>query len=183
MFIVKNKAEVAKFGLFVLLAGTMAYFVATRFAQWQVSESPQPKAGTALPVTAMGSSPAAPEDVAVDESDYFAEYRITRDRTRSALQETMQKVIDSPQTDAEIRKRASEQLMQLSVAVAKEREAETMVKAKGFQDVVVHLGETSAQVVVRASALTQQQAVQVIDMVSHVANIKPAEIQVFARER
>jgi stage III sporulation protein AH len=56
-----------------------------------------------------------------------------------------------------------------------------MVKARGFSDVVVHLSQGSAQVVVKAASVTQQEVAQVIDTVSRITGVRATAITVMAR--
>jgi len=185
VFIVKKRSEVVRFGLFLILAGLLVWFVLGRFERWRLSQEPEaealPTGGpvVAVPVTAGDSlAPAA----FTDGRDYFAEFRMERERTRGALGERLKELIDSPAASAEVRKQASEQYLKLTQATALESQAESMVKARGFEEVVVHLSAESAHVVVKGASISQQQFLQVVDVVSRITGVKSSAISVLARE-
>jgi stage III sporulation protein AH len=190
VFLVRKRSEIVRFGLFLALAGLMAWFVASRaelfqntaarpgaFAPADVAENEKPDQGQ--PSDNRRVVEAAPSDGAA----FFAEFRIDREQMRAARAEQLQAMIDNPNVDADTRKAAAGDLRAVQRMAALESQAETMVKAKGFTDVVVMLTEQSVQVVVRAAGLTPQQAMQVLDTVSRVTGMKPAAIAVTAKDR
>jgi stage III sporulation protein AH len=193
MFIVKKRAELLRFGAFLVIMGAMAYFVASRMQTWLASRTDpsltnpprltQPAAtspftgGTGAPHL-IEQAPAVP-----DGSNFFADFRMERERNRAGLQEMLQSLMDNASTSAATRQQAGDQYMAAGRTAALEDRAEQMVKAKGFEDVVVNLAESGAQVVVKAKSINQQQAMQVVDMVSRITGVKPGAIQVMNRER
>ena len=186
MFIVKRGSEIVRFGIFVLIAGLMVYFIYSRSELFQSSAAKPSEPKAPAKVTAKQPAPAnatALPVVSPDGSNFFAQFRIDREQQRSARQEELQAMIDNPNIDGDTRKAAAGELRTVQRLAALENQAETMVKAKGFGDVVVMLTEQSAQVVVRSASLTPQQAVQVLDTVSRLTGVKPSAIAVDAKER
>lgn len=192
MFIVKKRSELMRFALFLVLLGLIVWFVSARVDLWRVSERPAadgaPTIGPLLsaPPPSQAGEEAEPAAASLDLSDgqdYFAEYRIDRERTRGALGERLKELMESPAASEDVRKQASEQYLALGQAAALESRAEAMVKARGFDDVIVHLADGSAQVVVKAKALTQQQVIQVMDTVSRITGVKSSSITVLAKYR
>lgn len=189
MIIVKKRAEIVRFGLFLALMGAMAYFVATKMETWRASQAEppartEPASGPIMP----GALDTGPLQAALDRGtangeDFFAEYRMDRERRRGALREELNGLMESQSADAEVKKQASQQLLEATRLASMEETAEQMVKAKGFADVVVHLSGSAAQVVVRAKELSQQQYLQVADMVSRVTSLKQHAIVVMVRDR
>lgn len=143
--------------------------------------------GKAAKPGAQPATPAQPAtgasglDLLADGRDYFAEYRIDRERTRGALGERLKELMDSASAPEYARQQATEQYLKLSQTAALESQAEALVKARGFDDVIVHLAEGSAQVVVRAAQISQQQFLQVVDTVSRVTGVKSSAITVLAK--
>lgn len=183
MIIVKRRAEVIRFGLFLLLIGLMTFFVSSRLQAWRLSvRTPveQPVQGPILtdPDPHL-PGPATREPEAV--SDFFADYRMEREQNRSALRETLREVMDQAAIDPEARKKASLQYIRVGEIAAMENQAESMLRAKGFTEVVVFLTDGAAQVVLQAHDLTQQQYLQVIDLVSSVTSVKASAVQVIPR--
>lgn len=178
MFIVKRRSEIAKFAFFLVLMGLMAYYVAGKAAQWRAARG---ESLGALPAVTEPEPELQPSQS--DGRDYFALFRMDRERRRGALRETLQQVMASESADTETRRKASQQLLEEGNLANLESRAELLVKAKGFEDVTVDLGDGTARVVIRAPALSEPQFVQVVDMVNRITGVKPGAIQVIARER
>jgi stage III sporulation protein AH len=201
MFIVKRRSEIVRFGIFLALVGAMGYFVATRVGSWAQAQHPgEPDQGR-LVQGASGKGGAAAQRSSgegstvnggtlfglrpstSDGSDYFAEFRMNRERSRGALTEKLKEVMASESADADTRRSASVEYLNTSRNASLEEQAEAMVKAKGFADVLVSVHGETAQVVVKAKSLTQDQVMQVIEMVSRIARVKPGQVTVIPRER
>ncbi|MGE5674251.1 MAG: SpoIIIAH-like family protein [Mycobacterium leprae] len=192
MFIVKKRSELIRFGLFLLLAGLLAYYVAGRFTLWRATAAPN--AATNSPGVVAGPIIVGPQGKdlveqareATGSTDFFAESRMNRERNRGALRSTLQEVMQSQSVDPVVRKQASEQYLAVGRIASLEDEAENLIRARGFEDVLVHLTDgssASAQVVVKGKQLTQEQYMQIVDMVSKIGNVKPASIVVIAKEK
>lgn len=177
MFIVKKRSELVRFGLFLALAGAMAWFVASRFNTWRVSQGDvapdlNPPPSDTTPV--VGAEPTG--------ADFFADFRLERSRQRSALQASLKEVIGNPGTADDVRKEAQQQYLALSRQAAQEDTAESMLKAKGFTDVVVKISQGTAEVVVKGAGLSNEQYLQVVEMVARVTGVKQSAIHAMARE-
>lgn len=178
MFIVKRRSEVFRFALFLLLMGLLSYYVAGKVQAWRAAGRPPAAAAAATAPEVTEESVRDP-----DLHDYFAEFRMDRERRRGALKEMLKEVMESASADEKTRREASEQYLQEGRMANLESRAEAQVRARGFEDVTVDVAQGSAVVVVKATALTQQQFVQVVDLVSKLTGAKPSVIQVSARER
>jgi len=177
MFIVKRKAEVFRFGLFLALMSAMVYYVSTMVDTWRVS---QVTTDTSIPLT----MPALPEVMlpSPEGSDYFTEFRLDRLQYRSALAERLKEVMESQGADGEVRKQASQEYLDISRLAGLEDRAESLVRARGFDDALVTLWQGTATVIIRSGSISQSQFHQVLDMVSRVTGVKPAAIQVMTKE-
>lgn len=187
-FVVKKRSELLRFGLFLVVVGLLAWYVAGRVDLWRLSRRATEHAalasaspGTAMPARAEAPAGAGALDPTDDGRDYFAEYRMARERTRGALGERLKELMESAHTPDSARQQATEQYLKLGQNAALESQAEALVMARGFEDVIVYLADGSAQVVVRAAQLSQQQFLQVVDTVSRVTGVKSSAITVLAK--
>lgn len=193
VFIVKRSSDLIRFGVFVVLVAALVWFVVGRFSTWRAAEVTQEppvepplamEPGPVEPVIAL--DPPAVEPAAAEEGDgqdYFAEYRINRERNRGALGDRLKEVMASSTADPDVQKAAAQQYLELGQVADMESRAEAMVKARGFEDVIVHLARDSAQVVVKAADLDQHQVVQIIDTVSKITGVKGTAVTVLAKDR
>lgn len=151
----------------------------------QATPAPQAKSAAVSPIlggSQQGADLAARAQATSDGSDFFAEFRMERERSRAALTSTLQEVMAGQSIDAGVRKQATEQYMAVSRITSLEAQAEAMIRARGFSDVLVYLSDSAAQVVVKQKELNQAQVMQVVDMVSKVTGVKPASVVVIPRE-
>ncbi|MBP2016680.1 stage III sporulation protein AH [Symbiobacterium terraclitae] len=204
VFVVKRGPDLLRFLVFLVVVASLVWYVVGRFGEWRAAEGAPPPGsspGTALvdgerpqaePAAAgdrrigapapEGPGEAEPAAAQTGEgSDYFAEFRIERERTRGALGDRLKEIMASPGAAEEVKAAAAAQYLELGQRAALESQAEAMVKARGFSDVVVHLSQGSAQVVVKAASLTQQEVAQVIDTVSRITGVRATAITVMAR--
>ncbi len=109
---------------------------------------------------------------------FFIEYRLQRDRVRAGEVEMLNQMIDNPNISAEGRKQAEEQLLALVSLVEKELLVENMIKAHGYKDAIFFYREGLVNVVVQAQELTEQEFMQITEMVSSAAGVKMEEVTV-----
>lgn len=199
MIIVKRRGDIIRFFVFVAAVGLVVYFVASRWDAWHVAwekslftlqpeEMAQEEPGAMQRIGEL--EPGGVETPSLDmasgshrEEDFFAEFRMTRDRSRSAHREALREVMENPAVGPEAQEAAGEEYLALGRYASLESQAEALVRARGFADAVVHISGDSAQVVVKTETLTQQEAAQVADTVSRVTGVKAGAVQVMARER
>ncbi|SFR02677.1 SpoIIIAH-like family protein [Desulfoscipio geothermicus] len=97
----------------------------------------------------------APEPAAVqeggyrDNTAYFVETRMNRERARGMEMETIREVMASDTADEEVRKAAQERLLELSSIISQEMELENLIRARGYQDVAVFLDNETVTVIVQ----------------------------------
>ena len=118
---------------------------------------------------------------AVPDAAFFASSRMERERARSERIELLKALIDSAQVDPEARREAEQELIELSRRITQEAEIESLVRARGFEEVLVYLYDDSSVVIVQAEQLTEAQAAQIADAVVKVAGVPYPGISVMAR--
>jgi stage III sporulation protein AH len=185
VFIVKRKSEIVRFGLFLALAGLMAWFVMSRSELFRTSRTPgaagDQQQAAALPRKQGPNTERKGTPDLSTGANFLAQYRIEREQQRSAREEQLLALIDNPNVADDARKAASEELRTAQQRAALETQAETILKAKGFADVLVMMTGGAAQVMIRGAVLSDQQQMQVVYTVSNVTGVKPAFIAVDAK--
>ena len=107
---------------------------------------------------------------------FFVEYRLQRDRVRGQEMEILNDFINNPNTTADGKVRAEEQLLKLVDIMEKELLVENLVKAQGYSDAIFFYKETQAHLVLKAGDLTESQFAQLSEMVSVVAGVNMENI-------
>lgn len=100
-----------------------------------------------------------------DATSIVSQAKITREQVRAKNKESLQEIIDNKQLTGEQKKKAVNEMVELTKIAEKEAAAETMLAAKGFTDSVVSLSEESADVVVNAKELSEANRAQIEDIV------------------
>ncbi len=112
--------------------------------------------------------------------DYFAPYRMEREKTRAKVKEELEKTVNSTSSSDEAKKNAEQQLSDIAKAISDESAAESTLKTKGFEDVVVFINGDSINVTVRSDGLSTADTAKIIDAVYGITknnNIKIVEVE------
>ncbi len=107
------------------------------------------------------------EDVSTTSTkgSFFANYRIERENTRKKEIEVIREIVDNPNSDAEMKKEAQAQLLEIADNMEKELLIEGLIKAKGFEDTIVMMSKNSVNVIVNRSELKPEEVAQILDIV------------------
>lgn len=112
----------------------------------------------------------------------FAAYRQTLAGTRSAAVTLLDEVIADTSASAETVQQALQRKSELASVIAMETEMETLLKAKGFSDVLCTINPESVNIVVQSASLTQQQATQIMDIAMSVTGHPASHIRIIPSE-
>lgn len=80
--------------------------------------------------------------------DYFASSRLSREQARDEAVSTLKELSESEQADQTAKDEAAAQISALAEDSVAEANIESMIRAKGYEDAVVMIGDESVNVVV-----------------------------------
>jgi len=104
--------------------------------------------------------------------DFFAQAKIQKDIVRAQDTETLKEITESADATDIMKKEASQQMMKIITNSDKEMRIETLIKEKGFSDVVVLFADNgSIDIVVKAPALSTLEVAQIAEIASRQANV------------
>lgn len=109
-------------------------------------------------------------------ADYFSSAKLSREQSRAKNKETLMTIINNDKIASKDKKSAIDQVAQLTKDAQLESAAELMLEAKGFTDSIVSIEKGSADVIVNAGELTQQQLAQITDIVTRKTKISADNI-------
>lgn len=104
------------------------------------------------------------------ETDYFKKSQIERETKRAETTDMLNDIIKSSDTGAEAKTNAEAKLIQIAENITKESTAESLIRAKGYSDVLVFIGEGVVDVVVKADTLTASDTSRIRDIVFEQTN-------------
>lgn len=136
-------------------------------------------AGTEDPTTPTVNPELDPENWDTKSGEaFFVEYRLQRDRVRASEVELINSMIENPNITAEGKKQAEQQLLNLIGVMEKEMLVENMLKAQGYKDAVFFIKDGHVNVVVQAVSLSEEQFMQIVEMVSNATGVSIENISV-----
>ncbi len=94
-------------------------------------------------------------------SDYFAQAALNKERSRDEAVATATGVLEQADATSEEVAAATQKIVELSRQIEAESAIEDLIKAKGFEQCVVYLGDDSVNVVVQTEGLDAAQAAQI----------------------
>ena len=127
--------------------------------------------GEATLVDADGAQPEVSVTVGSVSSGYFADARINRQKARDEAVELLQSVVSDSAADDESKREAAEELGVIAAIIAKESNMESLIKAKGFSDAVVVVGESDVTVVVQSDGLSGADVSKIKEIVMSEASV------------
>lgn len=107
---------------------------------------------------------------------FVAEAKLMKEQTRAKNKEALLEIIDNQNLSDEQKSEAVEQMIQMTQIAEQEAAVETLILSKGFQEAVVSLTATSADVVVSSEELSEANRAQIEDIITRKTEISPENI-------
>lgn len=148
----------------IILASLVVALGLAVFLNYKLSANKIQEADPTLSSSAITTAASGEEQ----ESNFFAEARLTRTQNRDSAEETYKTVTESTTATAEEKKIATDSINQLAKDITTEGQIETLIKAKGFSECVCLINQNSASVVVKPKtegSLSENDAAQIYDIV------------------
>lgn len=112
--------------------------------------------------------------------DFFTEYRLEREKIRSERSDLLRETIKNAHAD-EIRNKAQETVLKITLDKQRESEMETLIKARGFSDALVFIRENSVSAIIKTSSLAKEDVIHVADTIVRITGVKQEDITISAR--
>jgi stage III sporulation protein AH len=109
--------------------------------------------------------------VSVTSANYAAEVKLNREQIRSKNKEALLEIVDSETLSDEQKQDALNEMVALADISEKEANAEMLLEAKGFTNVVVSISDDTCDVVVDMGDVTDAKRAQVEDIVKRKTGI------------
>lgn len=113
--------------------------------------------------------------------EFFIEYRLERDRTRSRQIELLQNIVNNPNSSESERKEAQKKILEISTTLEQELKLENLIKAKGYQDAALFIQPASVIVIVYAPNFDTNDATKISDLVSRTTGHKLEQITIMPK--
>ena len=107
---------------------------------------------------------------------FVAEVRLNKEQVRAKNKEVLMGIIDNQNLSDEQKQDAVAQMIQMTQIAEQEAAVETLILSKGFEEAVVSLTATSADVVVKSDELTEANRAQIEDIITRKTEISAENI-------
>jgi len=112
-------------------------------------------------------------------NDFFAQAKIDKEVSRGRDSDTMKTITEDPNASKEVVAKAYEKMTKLVENSDREMRIETLIKEKGFSDVLAMFADDgSVDLVVKAPNLTSAETAQIYDIISRHADIGIDKIRI-----
>ena len=112
----------------------------------------------------------------INVTDYAAAVKLNREQIRAANKESLMEIVNNEALSEEAKKEAVSKLVEMTDIAEKEANAEMLLEAKGFTNVVVSINENSCDVVLDMGEITDAKRAQVEDIVKRKTGVKADKI-------
>lgn len=112
----------------------------------------------------------------VSNVDFAVEAKLNREQVRSQNKEDLMKVINSTAISDTEKQEAVDKMVTLTDTAQREADAEMLLEAKGFTDVVVSVTDNAADVVLNMGDVTDAKRAQIEDIVKRKAKVSAENI-------
>ena len=109
-------------------------------------------------------------------SSYMVQARLNREQTRSKNKETLLEIINNNDVSKKEKKSAVKSMVKLTENSEIENNIETLLKAKGFSEVIVTISEEQADVVLPDTEVGDDKRAQIEDVIKRKTNLKAEDI-------
>jgi len=114
-----------------------------------------------------------------EANDFFAQAKMNKDITRAKDREVLEEIANDENATEEQRAEAYEKMLSLIDNSDKEMRIETLIKNKGFNDVVVLFGDNgSIDIVVKAPSISSVEVAQISEIASRQTGVDISNIYV-----
>ncbi|MBR4025934.1 MAG: SpoIIIAH-like family protein [Lachnospiraceae bacterium] len=112
----------------------------------------------------------------INAADYAASVKLNREEIRAKNKETLLEIINNEQLKEENKKEAVNEMVKMTDIAEKEADAEMLLEAKGFKNVVVSISDECCDVVLDMGEVTDAKRAQVEDVVKRKTGMEADKI-------
>ncbi len=111
-------------------------------------------------------------------ADYFTNAKMEREKTRGETIEMLTGVLNASEADKEAKDNAQKQIEMLAKFTEGEVAAENMIRAKGYGDCIVFMGENVTSVAVETNGLNEIDAAVITELVANSGAVRADQVKI-----
>lgn len=115
------------------------------------------------------------------ETDYFLEARMARDNIYSENVEIYEKILENTNVSSDQKAIAQNEIANITNEKKTIQTAESLIKMKGFENVVIFKNNSGVSVIVRSDVLLQEQVAQIQNIIEREFQIEGKNINITSK--
>lgn len=133
---------------------------------------------SAVGAPADGNDPSAAQN---GDEAYFSSAAVNRRRARDESLEVLQLVVDSEDALQESKDSALQSMSKIAAQIEQESNIESLVKAKGFEDCIAVVSDSSATVIVASDGLLANEVAQITEIICEQTSLPASGINIIEK--
>lgn len=121
------------------------------------------------------------KEESLKSSNYFIEYRLSRDKLRASLVDRLNEIISNERSSDDMINQSQGEIIRIGELAEKELYLEGLIKAQGFEDALVFLDKESARIVVSTEELKEQDVMRILELVRSETSIEASNIKIMKK--
>ena len=118
-----------------------------------------------------------------EEADYFSEVKLNRQKSRDEALDKLNKALEKAKSGSDEAKEITKSIDKLTAQIKLESDVEALISAKLASECVAVITEKSAQVVVSKGALSEDAALQILEIITTNTHLKAENIKFSIEKR
>ena len=117
-----------------------------------------------------------------EEAEYFSEVKLKRQKSRDEALEVLNKSLEKAKSGSEEAKEITKSIDEITAQIKLESDVEALISAKLASECVAVINEKSAQIVVAKNTLSDDAALQIIDVITTNTDLSADKIKITEAE-
>ena len=172
--VVYSRTNFTRLIIFLILLGLFLSYIGSR--RGLDPGAPQENNATPISIEPVGQAVFSPKNEL--DIDYFIDYRLERDSARQQQLDLLREMINNPNSGEEARHEADRRFLHITDILGKEMEIEGLIRAKGFNDALVLLNETTATAIIKTDRLDEIEVARIADIITRTTGLSPVAISI-----
>jgi stage III sporulation protein AH len=120
-----------------------------------------------------------------EQTGYFSAARLNRQQARDSALSLLQEAAGDETADQVMRDEANNSIQTMAAYTLSEAQVENLITAKGYEDCICFIGDSSASVVVAAveGGLTDTDTARIMEIVKEETGLTAAQIKIIEAEQ
>lgn len=191
----KKEVLLGVLAIFFMLVGFFSYNPIIKKAYSRIADIQNYSESSLGEATLVSSNDVIEEDATTDtttenpseeietsaETDYFLEARMARDNTYSENVEIYEKILENTNVSSDQKAIAQNEIANITNEKKTIQTAESLIKMKGFENVVIFKNNSGVSVIVRSDVLLQEQVAQIQNIIEREFQIEGKNINITSK--